>query len=512
MLQWGLMQARVALLGPRAGFPILVLLLLGCYTSVAGAQAGWIAAGTPFETPWYRVEGAAPGPAVLVVGGVHGNEPAGAEAADQIRHWRLERGVLLVVPHLNRRALAADQRHTPAAARAERDLNRNFPRFDGAEPRGDLAPAVWSFVREAGPDWLLDLHEGYDFHVQNAESVGSTVITFPGEELSGAGGRMVVALNAALEPGRPRFELLARSGPVEGSLARSAHDRLGVRSMILETTRGRQPLSRRARQHRLLVHHLLAELGMVRAQHDVMLPPRSPGGEPRVAIYDGEGTSAGAPTLLERVLGPELAARRVGPGDVRSGALAQFDVVLHPGGTASGQSRALEHGGLWAVRRFVHAGGGYVGICAGSYLAAANYEWSLSLVDAAVLDRAHWKRGTGTVSIELTPRGQEILGSSAARLEVHYANGPLLGPAEHPSIPDYEPLAHYRSDMAQNGAPRGVMPGTAAIVAGTYGEGRVVSLGPHLEQTAGLEGLLLRAVRWAGSAPGLGGDPLEGRE
>ena len=105
------------------------------------------------------------------------------------------------------------------------------------------------------------------------------------------------------------------------------------------------------------------------------------------------------------------------------------------------------------------------------------------------------------MSIELTPEGRRILGKRDGPFGVHYANGPLLAPADRADIPDFVPLAHFRSEIATNGAPKGVMLGTPAIVAGRWGRGRVVAASPHLEYTAGLEPLFQRAVAWAAHGP-----------
>jgi len=82
-------------------------------------------------------------------------------------------------------------------------------------------------------------------------------------------------------------------------------------------------------------------------------------------------------------------------------------------------------------------------------------------------------------------------------LDIRYANGTLLAPAQDPNIPDFKPLALYRTEIAKNGAPEGVMKDTPAIVAGRFGQGRVLCSSPHPEYTDGLESFVHRAVRWA---------------
>ncbi|MBN2269434.1 MAG: hypothetical protein JXN61_02405, partial [Sedimentisphaerales bacterium] len=142
-------------------------------------------------------------------------------------------------------------------------------------------------------------------------------------------------------------------------------------------------------------------------------------------------------------------------------------------------------------------GGGYAGFCAGAYLASNNYTWSLKIIDARVIDRKHWKRGTGEVKIELTSKGRRLFTEKPGLIDIHYANGPLLAPDEDPNIPDFETLARFRTEINKNGAPEGVMKDTPAMIAGRFGRGRVFCSSPHPEYTDGLEHLIDKAIRWA---------------
>jgi putative intracellular protease/amidase len=239
---------------------------------------------------------------------------------------------------------------------------------------------------------------------------------------------------------------------------------------------------------------------MVSGGADVLLPLTRGHDEVRIALYDAAGVGGSGPKRLERAFRDQPGSwlERVGPAEIQAGALRQFDVLICPGGSAHVQARALTPAGCREIRDFVAAGRGYVGFCAGAYLAASNYTWSLGILDANVVDRAHWQRGKGLVQIELTPEGQRLLGATATTFEVRYANGPLLEPGGRPDVPDFAPLAYYRGEVAKNGAPKGVMPNTPAMVAGTWGRGRVFVSSPHPESTPGLDDDLVRhAVRWA---------------
>jgi hypothetical protein len=55
-------------------------------------------------------------------------------------------------------------------------------------------------------------------------------------------------------------------------------------------------------------------------------------------------------------------------------------------------------------------------------------------------------------------------------------------------------MATFKTEIAKNGAPQGVMPGTTAIARGEYGLGRVVCFSPHPELTKGLATFVLEAI------------------
>jgi hypothetical protein len=221
----------------------------------------------------------------------------------------------------------------------------------------------------------------------------------------------------------------------------------------------------------------------------------------RVVCLDVFGTGAEGigPKNLRRCLGTGtgFTFRTASPAEIRAAALATCDVLVCPGGSGSGQSKQLEAAGRGAIQEFVRAGGGYVGICAGAYLATSHYPWSLGILDAEVRDTRHWARGTGTVVLELSPLGRRLLGVEEDAIECYYGQGPLLAPGNRDDLPDYEGLATYGTEIAEKGAPSGVMIGTTAIAAGSFGRGRVLCFSPHPEKTQGLDPFIRRGTRWA---------------
>jgi putative intracellular protease/amidase len=225
----------------------------------------------------------------------------------------------------------------------------------------------------------------------------------------------------------------------------------------------------------------------------------------RVAILTGNGVTTKDPSQIKACLpkaeGFEI--ELITAKQIRDSRLANFDVLIHPGGSGSGQAKALGEDGRERVRQFVQDGGGFVGICAGAYLASAEYPWALKLLDARVVDDEHWARGIGKVKLRLSKNGRAAFSTGDADTEMHYENGPLLGPAKRADIPDFESLATFDTEIRTNDAPKGVMKGATAIARGQFGEGRVVCFSTHPEKTRGKDKYLAAMVRWAchGTSP-----------
>lgn len=232
-------------------------------TLATGKPAGVIAPGTRYATPYYIQSGAAPGPLVVILGGVHGDEPSGRTSAELIRHWTIARGKMVVIPRANVPGIEANTRNIPKVESALANLNRNFPRTGKNEaPRGELATALWQQIKSFKPDWVVDLHEGFGFHIQTTSTVGSSVITVKTPECLRISEKLLAAVNATVQNPQRKFVQLAI--PADGTLAGAVGEHLKVQAMIIETTSGGgQPLALRTRQHRLMVATLLRELKMI---------------------------------------------------------------------------------------------------------------------------------------------------------------------------------------------------------------------------------------------------------
>jgi predicted deacylase len=213
-----------------------------------------LAPGTTYETPLYIIKAAKPGPVVLVTGGVHGNEPAGYQAADRVRKLSVTKGTLLVIPRVNAPAVRAGQRSV-----AGENLNRLFPRTAGDKSGHAAVQAVMSILDDYDVDWVLDLHEGVNYS-RISSSVGQSVIYYPQGRAASMAKKITAAHNQSIQSQDKQFSLLRY--PVKGSLARAAAVVNGAQSMILETC-AKESLNVRVNYHVQAVQLVLRELGML---------------------------------------------------------------------------------------------------------------------------------------------------------------------------------------------------------------------------------------------------------
>ncbi len=218
----------------------------------------------------------------------------------------------------------------------------------------------------------------------------------------------------------------------------------------------------------------------------------------RVAVYDDKGaTGKGIPCVTD-IAGrtADIKLTRLKGADIAAGGLRGYDLVLFTGGSGSAEASGLGEKGREEVRDFVRHGGGYVGICAGAYLACSGFEWGLGVLNAKTVS-SKWRRGQGEVRIE-----GEAFGEKLSDRGIRYSNGPIIKADVRKDLPGFETLIAFRTELAENDTPVGVMVNAPAMVRATYGLGRVFTSSPHPEQTAGLEPLVEKAMRWVARTKG----------
>lgn len=206
-------------------------------------------------------------------------------------------------------------------------------------------------------------------------------------------------------------------------------------------------------------------------------------------VYAGPGATR-ADNVVAALGRAGIRHRRLDAGDVQAGDFKGCSLVMMPGGRTAEMLDGLGDEGLQNIRNFVLNGGGYVGICAGAYLAAPRVEIPGRPPGLALLDIEN-RRGTGQGerTITMVSADHPLAEDCPTALRLWWENGPAIGASENVQV-----VARYAD-------------GTAAIACGQYGEGSVVLFGPHPEGRTGEAGeagepgaadLLRNAVAFAG--------------
>ena len=83
----------------------------------------------------------------------------------------------------------------------------------------------------------------------------------------------------------------------------------------------------------------------------------------RAAVYNGPGASPTCANASLEILAaaPNFEAKFISAEEIQTGKLRDFDVVLFPGGSGNGESRAIGDAGWRELRAFLNDGGGYLG-------------------------------------------------------------------------------------------------------------------------------------------------------
>lgn len=156
----------------------LLLLLIAALAAPASAstKSGFVFfEGTQYPLPVVFIQGEAPGPTVMIQGGIQGDEPTGFLSAQLLAESRVLKGNLIVVPRANIPSIHVHQRVVNV------DMNRRFDRDYNQYYEDRLARAVRFLLSQSSA--LIHLHEGSGFYdteyvspLRNPQRWGQSVI------------------------------------------------------------------------------------------------------------------------------------------------------------------------------------------------------------------------------------------------------------------------------------------------------------------------------------------------
>jgi hypothetical protein len=110
------------------------------------------------ELTVHHIRGKEPGPTLLIIAGIHGDEAGGYLAAERYANLKLKKGNLIVVPRLNGAAV-----HMGKRCGLGGDMNRLFNLSPNSpNPDTKIVNLAKQLIRQS--DYILNLHQGYDFY------------------------------------------------------------------------------------------------------------------------------------------------------------------------------------------------------------------------------------------------------------------------------------------------------------------------------------------------------------
>ncbi len=107
----------------------------------------------------YKKEGEKPGNTLLVIGGIHGNEPGGYYAPSfLVRYYTVTKGSLWVVPNLNFDSIVKFRRGIYG------DMNRKFAKISKNDKDYKIVRDIQKIILNPQVDMILNLHDGHGFY------------------------------------------------------------------------------------------------------------------------------------------------------------------------------------------------------------------------------------------------------------------------------------------------------------------------------------------------------------
>jgi hypothetical protein len=264
-------------------FSIQVLLNMGCATTyqisseaesiisrlpfIKCTEKVNLMAGTDYETPAFIFDSGTEGENIFIIGGTHGNEPAGYEAA--LREIEIlernfpRKGKVIIIPLANRQSVNSYSRRIPVPEGVDIErgnLNRCYPgRIDGL-PMERMAFEIEQLARKHNVTIFIDQHEARYFHLNTPkesnrdQGLGQTIIYYPNEPSSWIVMNLIDGINSTISNLDEQFSAVEM--PIRNSAAWWAGEYLDIGAFTFETMR-QMDLDKRINYHIDLVKIVL---------------------------------------------------------------------------------------------------------------------------------------------------------------------------------------------------------------------------------------------------------------
>ena len=140
------------------------------------------------------------GKTIFILGSVHGNEPAGTKSSYKLIKYlnaNPPKDKIIIMPMPNLLGYYFNSRYQLKPFNA--DINRNFS--DKGKDR--ISRIILKYVQQA--DLIIDLHEGYEYHIRYPKSMGSSIIPNKSKIANNLAHKMVEAVNMIIKDKNKKF-------------------------------------------------------------------------------------------------------------------------------------------------------------------------------------------------------------------------------------------------------------------------------------------------------------------
>jgi hypothetical protein len=128
----------------------ILALLIGYFSALNGSI---------LDYKQYDFDGNKEGDTLLVLGGIHGNEPGGYYAPSLLsQHYKITKGHLVVIPNINFDSIIRNARGI------YKDMNRKFDKISPKDPDYKTVTKLKKLITQDNIDLVLNLHDGHGFY------------------------------------------------------------------------------------------------------------------------------------------------------------------------------------------------------------------------------------------------------------------------------------------------------------------------------------------------------------
>jgi len=122
----------------------------------------------PFE--FFIKEGKLKGGKILIIGGIHGNEPGGYKASDILLDTEIKKGSIAILPRSNPESIFTFKRGYNG------DMNRKFTNLSKKDRDYYKVNSIKNFIADFKPDVILSLHDGYGYYAKHHNQWGESIV------------------------------------------------------------------------------------------------------------------------------------------------------------------------------------------------------------------------------------------------------------------------------------------------------------------------------------------------